>query len=510
MAAATYTLLVDWDDDDAFTGTGEDVTARLLGLGWATGRDFASQLTGRSSGAKLTALLDNSTGDYSSGNSGSPLAGNLLPGRKVRLNIGSGRFPYTFPIVWNDAAQWVGFVDGIEPVSRSQGKNTVVLTAHGALAYLNQEDIDIAMATSKATGAAFGDVLDALGWPAGDRDIDAGQTTMTRFWLDQQKALAALRVIERTESGFIREKPNGDIRFEDRHARLKSPHTVSQATFSDAVGATLGYSDPVQLEPLSSIFNKFPIDIQTYSVGALAVLWSHPETGASSPTLAPGESKTFSARYPTAAAASDAVAVDAWTTDFTANSDSGGGGADLTSDVSVAVTKTAQTMGITLTNNGSTLAYITLLQARGTPVTKDDVVRILAEDSSSQTKYGQRTFSPRQQFVPDTGEGQEWADFNLSIYKDPIPIIKITVSANRDHAHLVQVLTRQVSDRITLVANGGAGLGIHEDFFIESEDHKIELDGTHRVTWKLSPAGGFSNFWALGASKLDTETVMAY
>ena len=32
----------------------------------------------------------------------------------------------------------------------------------------------------------------------------------------------------------------------------------------------------------------------------------------------------------------------------------------------------------------------------------------------------------------------------------------------------------------------------------------------HQVTWELSPASGYSNFWLLGTSKLDTETVLAY
>ena len=334
----------------------------------------------------------------------------------------------------------------------------------------------------------------------------------------QRSTLWPLQDANQTPSlgGFgFREKPNGDVRFEDRHARLKSPHTVSQATFSDAVGATLGYMDPQQLDPLPNIFNRFPIDIVTYTVGALATLWTHPETGASSPTLAPGETKTFTACYPTPAAATDAVAVDAWTTpasstDYTANSASDGSGTDLTSDIGVVVTKTAQTMEMQLTNNGSTFAFVTLLKARGTPVTRNDPVRMLAEDTSSQTTHGQRTFSPREQFVPDTVEGQDWCEFNLSIYKDPIPIVQIVVEMNRDHSHLVKVLSRDVSDRITLVATGGAGLGINEDFFIESVSHVVDDARVHRVTWRLSPASGYSNFWQLGTSKLDTETVLAY
>ena len=518
---ASYTLLVDWDDDGLYTGTGEDVTSRLLyPLRWSRGRDYASQLTGRSTAGQLTAVLDNTSGDYSSFNtSPSPLTGKLLPGRKVRLNVGSGIFPYTFPVVFSSAPQFVGFLDTIEPISRAKGKNVAVLTAYGSLANVNEEDIEIAMATTKGTGAAIGDVLDAVGWPAGDRDIDTGQTTMRRFWLDQQKGLDGLRVVERTEGGFLREKVDGDIRFEDRHARLKAPHTVSQATFSDAVGATLGYSDPKQVDPLPNIFNRFPISIDTYTVGGLATLWTLAESGANSPSLAPGETKSFGASYPNPDSPVDALAVDAWTTlaentDYEANTIALGGGVDSSGSVGVLLSKLSNSMKITLTNNGSVTIYITLLQARGTPITINDPVRVVAEDSASQATYGKRTFSPRKNFVPTSAEGQNWADYQLSVAKDSVPIEEIRVAANRDAAHMYQVLTRDVSDRVTLVADGKAGLGVNEEFFIESVDHVVEDDRVHSVTYSLSPATAYSGFWVLGTSKLggtsSTATGLAY
>ena len=504
MVKPTYTLEVDWDNDGDFLDTGEDVSSRISSMEWRRGRDYASQLNGRSVAGKLTAFLDNSSEDYSSFNTSSPIFGNVLPARKVQLTVDS-------------KVQWTGFLERIMPIPSLRGKKLARLEAWGPLGYLNEKKVSLAMATSKVTGTAIGDVLTEAGWPVGERDIDAGQTTMARFWIDRFNTLSALRVVERSESGFLREKKNGDIRFEDRHARLKSPHTVSQATFSDATGATLGYSKPGQEDPLPAIFNEFEISVQTYSVGSLAVLWTHPESGASSPLIAPGQSKTFWANYPTPDAATDDIAVDAWTTpventDYEANTQSGGGGTDVSSDLAVVVTKFANAMKIVITNNGSSAAYITLLQARGTPVTKDDPVRLSAEDATSQTKYGERTFNPTgPHFIPDSIGGQDWCDFHLSIAKDPVPVLRIRVSGNRDQAHLDEVLDRDISDRITLVATSrGTGLGINEDFFIESEHHVVGEDGLHWVTWTLSPASGYSNFWILDTSKLDTETVLAY
>ena len=517
MARPILKLKTDWDADGVFTGTGEDLTSRLKRVEWRRGRDHASQLTGRSVAGRLIAVLDNSSGDYSSFNTGSPIAGLALPGRKVQLDGGNqSGFPYDFPIIFNDAPQWTGYLQNIVPIPRTQGVNLVQLEAWGALGYLGAEDVEIAMATSKATGQAMEDILDEVGWPAADRDIDAGQTTMARFWLDQQKFLHACRIVERTEGGLLWEQKDGKLRFEDRHARLKAPHTVSQATFSDTLGATIGYYPPRQFDPEATIFNRFPVTIETFTVGALATLWTLPETGASSPLFAPGQTRTYWARYPNPLAPTDALSVDAWTTpventDYEANTASDGSGTDVSSDLVFVVTKFGNVMKMAITYNGTLPAYLTLLKARGTPVTRNDPMRLEAVDTASQTKYGERTFSERKQFIPDSLEGQAWADFQLSIYKAPIPVLSVRIDGNRDKAHLDQALLRDVSDRITVVATGGAGLGINEDFFIEVITHTIDaVTGRFFVTFDCSPASAYSNFWVLGTSVLGTSTVLAY
>ena len=87
----------------------------------------------------------------------------------------------------------------------------------------------------------------------------------------------------------------------------------------------------------------------------------------------------------------------------------------------------------------------------------------------------------------------------------------MTVSAPASAGNLAQVVGRTINDRITLVANNDAGLGINADFFIEAEKHTIRPGGEHIVTWDLSPAeGGYSQFWVLNTGKLGTSTVPAF
>jgi hypothetical protein len=73
------------------------------------------------------------------------------------------------------------------------------------------------------------------------------------------------------------------------------------------------------------------------------------------------------------------------------------------------------------------------------------------------------------------------------------------------------MLLREIGDRVTIRANGDAGLGLNTDFFIERIHHRITKFGTdHRVTYLLSEAAGFSDFWVLNTSVLDTTTRLAY
>ena len=73
-------------------------------------------------------------------------------------------------------------------------------------------------------------------------------------------------------------------------------------------------------------------------------------------------------------------------------------------------------------------------------------------------------------------------------------------------------MNRDLSDRITVTATNDAKLGINEDFFIESEQHKVSEGGMeHTTVWQLSPAsGGYSQFWVLGVGVLGTSTVPAF
>jgi len=182
----------------------------------------------------------------------------------------------------------------------------------------------------------------------------------------------------------------------------------------------------------------------------------------------------------------------------------------MTSDIGIGVSKSSETMEITLTNNGTVPAYITKLQARGTAITANDPASIKQEDATSKTAFGKRTWPSRTRFIPDTDEALDWADFNLSIYKDPTAVLKLSYFANRDTNAINEMLDRDLSERVTVVADNTADLSIDRDFFIEGVSHQISGDRLHKVTYLLSDAVQFSDFWVLMTSALGISTRLAY
>lgn len=88
MAQAQWHVCVDWNDDDDFADANEDVTSDVLGLTLDHFRDLSS---GRIEAARLELELKNDDHKYSPPSSGSPLAGNLKPGRKVWVRAA---YPY--------------------------------------------------------------------------------------------------------------------------------------------------------------------------------------------------------------------------------------------------------------------------------------------------------------------------------------------------------------------------------------------------------------------------------
>ena len=529
MVTTAYEVLVDWDDNGDYVGVYDDISADTFQFQFRRGRDYASQVSGNSTAGKLTLRLNNEDGKYSPSNASSVLAGNLEVGRPIRVGRGaSNTYPYTFPFQFGEefVSIWTGKVESIKPEPSGTGLNMAVLTAVGPLGYINDQVPVSEQQTDIRTDEAITFILDEVGWSATQRDLAVGQTTMRRWWTDSSNTITALRIVEETENGFIKEKANGDIAFESRNTRLYPPYITSQATFSDASNATHTYLQLEQKDPIETVINTFEALYRSYLVTGQPDLWVYPETGTDSPQLAAGETRTFIAEYPNNSSPPEAVAVSSWMlplqsgVDVIANNAADGSGDDASSGLLIQ-TNAGQTnrLRIIVTNNWVNpntgrpqTVWLQTLKARGTPVHLKDTTLVSQSAPASVTKYGERKFTADTPFFPYLATAQSWCNYQIQMYSTPINIMTMTFNANVSQNNMDAALQLDVSDRITLDATGNARLGVLEDFFIEEVNHSVTDGGqVHMVTWKLSPAdSGYTQFWKLDTGELDSTTVPAY
>lgn len=467
MTTATYVLEVDWNNDGDYSDSYEDITADLVEVECERGRDYASQVTGRASAGRLTALLRNASGKYASYNSGSPIYGNILPGRPVRLRT-------TSP---SSVTLWTGYLDSVNPVVSAGRLPQARMTAVGPLSRLVGVLIDTAIQSSITTGAAIGQCLTSAQWSVSARNIDTGGVTLPKWWAGREDCLNAIRKLEDTDRGFFYEDADGSLNFEAYgHRGLHSPHTVSQATFSDAVGAARRYAAIAQEDMLRDIFNYVSVTYLGIANGALGVVWQCPGLPFTVPA---GQTVTVWARSSQALASwagAPARPTDMWSTPSNAT------------NVTIGV-QYASRAQFNFNNPSGVDEQVSTLQVRGTPITTTNSAEVTSEDTTSQGKYGFRPYRAPSTWLQTLADAQTYASRIIAAYKDPRPVLTMSIRANRDSTHMTEALTRKISDRITVVATGTqTQLGINGDFFIENIRHQIsQMGGVHVTTFALSP-----------------------
>lgn len=100
----TWTIAIDWDRNDNFTDTYDDVTARVISARWHLGMRAAYE--GIADAATLDITLDNADRVYSPDSPAPALTGKVVPQRPVRIQSNDGTTTRT---------HWIGWVESIEP-----------------------------------------------------------------------------------------------------------------------------------------------------------------------------------------------------------------------------------------------------------------------------------------------------------------------------------------------------------------------------------------------------------
>lgn len=180
----------------------------------------------------LTLVIVDVNGDFNPQNTAGPYYNLLTPMRKVQITATYGSV--TYPV-------FSGFITSYSTSIPQQGTGDVALTTIQAVdAFRLAQNAQIATvagtSAGQRTGARINNLLDAISWPASQRDVDAGLTTCQIDPGTQRTALAALQTVETTEFGAVYVDASGSFVFQDRSVTASSVAGVPTVFNDDGTG----------------------------------------------------------------------------------------------------------------------------------------------------------------------------------------------------------------------------------------------------------------------------------
>jgi len=211
---------LDLNDPSTAATWGADITDYVRGFSVSRGTSTELQ---RMEAGRGSITLDNRDGRFSPMNSRSPYYPNILPMRRIRIRaIWNAVF---YPVLQGYVADWpLDF-----PAKKDQVANLELVDGFAILALAK-----LSMTTTSAlAGAYIGSVLNAVGWPAGDRNLATGVSMMPATTLVNVPALEHLLKVERAEGGRIFISWDGKLTFIDRNAFTVPISNYSGRTWSD-------------------------------------------------------------------------------------------------------------------------------------------------------------------------------------------------------------------------------------------------------------------------------------
>lgn len=455
-------------------GTGEDVSARTLGIATALqfkyGRDQARSLSAIQPG-ETSFELNNRSKDYSPDNASSPLFGYVAPGRPVLIRATYNGTAYDL---------FRGFLDDFT-LDPSIGAKSLKVSALDVLQKVADATVTTELFPSLQTGECIHKILDAAGWPTEKRDIDQGATTVRWFWADGDAGLDVIKDLLQSEGppAFAFVSSAGNFVFRDRHHRLRySASKTSQGTFNELDAAAEPHYENFTYDiGWRDLANDVTISVGEREAAAFGVAWSTDDVM----NIAAGDTLVLPVKTdePFTNAATPSINVD-----YTV----------LSGTVTVTMDRfSGQSANISITAN--TTAVVQGMQFRATTVPVARTYVINAQDDKSIQDNGLKSLTDFTAPWAGKNDAAAVASMIIGQRSTRLPIVTITVN-NANTTRQTHILNRNLSDRITIVEDDTSTNG---DFYIEQIEQDVEQVGYHhtatfsseKVRTQTSPAFTF-------------------
>jgi hypothetical protein len=220
--------------------------------------DSIKTIRGRSANAdnfqtgSMSLRIIDQNGYFNPMNPASPYYNLLTPMRKVQITATYGT--KTYPI-------FAGYITSYSTTTPRDVGDVVYTTITAVdgfrLAYNAQISTVTGATAGQSSGTRIGKLLDAIGWPSTQRDIDTGLTTVQVDPGTNRTGLAAMQTIESTEYGALYMDALGNFVFQDR--QLTSTSVAGTPTVFNDNGTGISYNNALWKLDDTLVFNKATI-----------------------------------------------------------------------------------------------------------------------------------------------------------------------------------------------------------------------------------------------------------
>jgi len=404
-----WDISFDWDGDGLFESNeshhikGVKVSRGRNGILNENGVGFREIPNGRT-----VLTFNNYDGRYDAWNTDSAIYPNLNYGVEARVRVRKLDSSTVYPVMR-------GLVTGISP-SGYGSRPTVDIVLSDGLAFLRNTYSRVAMQQGITVDQAILLALAGTNYKWG-YNLDTSSETIGYWWSSGN--VLAMTEIDKLATSFL------GYFFADRDNVARF---VARGTPYDVVETLEQY------ELLKDVGNPQPYDIYR-NVVRLKV---HPRTSASTgtifqlvsetPTVDAGNTLVLFGDYSYNNVQVPAVNVitPVSSTDYTMNTQSDGGGSDLTSQFTVTFTDFGNTFKVVLENGSGSTGYVTLLKVRGDAIYETDTADVTYPTDTSSISQQRELFIDLV-WQQDINVAKDIADVQGAFWSTlhPVPIVKI-------------------------------------------------------------------------------------
>jgi hypothetical protein len=521
----TRAVHIDFGRDGTYGHASADVSAYVLSATFSYG--FTGMLEEVAAPAQLTLVLTNTVGGWWQDDAGAAFYVLLRPGLLVRVQYVYSGDTYT---------AWEGRIAvPIRYEANPYSARTVTIVATDDLDALNVQDYTPALARATTVDVEIAKVLQSgafvnsyyedvwvlgasvLGTNTRLPNAAARYTLETGIeTLDYVGAFSGgsggstagqyIRELVASERGgrFFWDAPSGKFLFFNRWHGLATTASSRTVTQADFLAAEVGWGGGL----VNKVFMNYALLEEGAAGGTVYQADNLPMR------LRKGETKEFKVQF--SDPSNDAVKVAVVDpvlpvagTDYVANANEGGDGADITNAMAVGVTWSANGAQWRIVNTNENDAYFTTLQLRGTPLTALDSQQVSDADASSISTNGYYPLTVNLPSVNDPEDAESYAHWLLRQFSATTTrFASITVLAENSATSALLALDGNVGDRITVQDTWTS----HDaDYFIIGRAHQ-DTGYQHVCTLYLRPVSTIVG-WILatvGRGELGTNTYVVH